>query len=560
MKCKNCGCQLSKEIKFCPRCGAPNERKGVSKPLLISLICLTVVVVSLTITFVTLMLHNKSGNPGTFDFTCSQYTEEMNRILGEKKLDQDKWVINDTSAEYDDTGFEIDLDIEEKSKLVSKISVGPADSEDAVKIAAVSIMVAETELTQKDVLDQLADLKEEKQDKIENDNSTVTIDNDKNRFVIEPRPDKDEKTDVPATKAQPATIQPTTEAKHEYTAAELIEKDLGEIVEIMGGDFEITNSKSVAFGTDGSPLWIYNDSTLPGFSFCPKIYWDHSSDFSDVKDDLKNEIKTAVNNGERDYKGLIATGSAKYNDTLSADTTYTQLAERFGDFDLMGVGTEGHYYHSEDIDGRRVGFCFIDSDQRMYERSTNGKISAADLSELNPTLSEIIVNYTGSEKPTTETLPEWKKLYIDHINKEYSNYSEHATPQYALAKIDDDDIPELLVRSIDARSMIDNFAYFIWFNGSDIKTENALVSEYKEKGETFYSEALTHGYNFVSYRFDGTNLSSVHKALNYLEKRVDGETADDATYNAAVAEIQTYGDTKPDYVSKDEIISQIEQY
>ena len=23
MKCKNCGCQLSKEIKFCPRCGAP---------------------------------------------------------------------------------------------------------------------------------------------------------------------------------------------------------------------------------------------------------------------------------------------------------------------------------------------------------------------------------------------------------------------------------------------------------------------------------------------------------------------------------------------------------
>jgi hypothetical protein len=102
----------------CPRCGAPNEKKGMSKPLLITLICLTVVVVSLAVTFVTLMLRNKSGNPGTFDFTCSQYTEEMNRILGEEKLDQDKWVINDTSAEYNDTGFEIDLDIEEKSKHV----------------------------------------------------------------------------------------------------------------------------------------------------------------------------------------------------------------------------------------------------------------------------------------------------------------------------------------------------------------------------------------------------------------------------------------------------------
>lgn len=215
MKCKNCGTQLTKEIKFCPRCGAPNEKKGMSKPLLITLICLTAVVVSLAVTFVTLMLRNKSGNPGTFDFTCSQYTEEMNRILGEKKLDQDKWVINDTSAVYTASGFEIDLGVDKESKHVDKISVGPADSEDAVKVAAVSIMVTETELTQKDALNQLADLKEKKQEKIENDNSTVTVDGDKNRFVIEPRPDKEEKTAAPATQAQPTTVQPTTETPTE---------------------------------------------------------------------------------------------------------------------------------------------------------------------------------------------------------------------------------------------------------------------------------------------------------------------------------------------------------
>lgn len=548
MKCKNCGTQLTKEIKFCPRCGAPNEKKGMSKPLLITLICLTVVVVSLAVTFVTLMLRNKSGNPGTFDFTCSQYTEEMNRILGEEKLDQDKWVINDTSAEYNDTGFEIDLDIEEKSKHVSKISVGPADSEDAVKIASVSIMVTEVKLTQKDVLNQLADLKEEKQDKIENDNSTVTIDDDKNRYVIEPREDKEEKTSAPATQAQSTTVQPTTEAPHEYTALELIDKDLNEIIGLMNNEFTVEqNNISVGFGSDGMALMVIGKNDLPGLAFCLSY---ESGSYLDITNGV--DVEEKVRQGNCQHRGIAVYGSGKLNEKISADMTYNELAAELGEFDTNAVGQETLVYSTE-VDGYTVSF-FWTSDGLPY-----GNVSAAQMAEVNPKLNSIAIKNDNPSSGTNQTA-EWKKLYIDHINNEYSNYSKHATPQYALAKIDDDDIPELLVHSTSARSMIDNYAYFIWLNDNDIKTENAFVSEYKEKGETFYSETLTHGHNFVSYRFDGTNFSSVHKALYYMEKQVDGEAVDDATYNSAVAEIQTYGDTKPVYVSKDEIISQIEQY
>ena len=559
MKCKNCGTQLTKEIKFCPRCGAPNEKKGMSKPLLITLICLTAVVVSLAVTFVTLMLRNKSGNPGTFDFTCSQYTEEMNRILGEEKLDQDKWVINDTSAEYNDTGFEIDLDIEEKSKHVSKISVGPADSEDAVKIASVSIMVTEVKLTQKDVLNQLADLKEEKQDKIENDNSTVTIDDDKNRYVIEPRPDKDEKTSSPATQAQSTTVQPTTEAPHEYTAAELIEKDLGEIVEIMGGDFEVTNSKSVAFGGDGSPLWIYNDSTLPGFSFCPKIYWDYSSDFSDVK----NEIKTAIDNGERDYTGLTVTGSAKYNDTLSADTTYTQLAERFGDFDMMAIGAEGHYYYSDEIDGRNVRFCIIDSDQRIYEHSTNGKIYAAALRELDPTLSEIIVPYTGSETPTeSPTEADWKALYKKAIE---DDPTANDKTTYALADIDGDGTPELIINP----DILMKSKTMYWVKDGEIQqfgigrgmTKDSFRYN-PETGDCWYSVTST-GMHYYALTFKNKEVTEGHTANQFTtinEYRVDDKTVDKAAYEAMAQQITSTASELPTYKSRSQIISDIDKY
>ena len=554
MKCKNCGTQLTKEIKFCPRCGAPNEKKGMSKPLLITLICLTAVVVSLAVTFVTLMLRNKSGNPGTFDFTCSQYTEEMNRILGEKKLDQDKWVINDTSAVYTASGFEIDLGVDKESKHVDKISVGPADSEDAVKVAAVSIMVTETELTQKDALDQLADLKEKKQEKIENDNSTVTVDGDKNRFVIEPRPDKEEKTAAPATQAQP-----TTEAKHEYTAAELIEKDLGEIVEIMGGDFEVTNSKSVAFGTDGSPLWIYNDSTLPGFSFCPKIYWDHSSDFSDVK----NEIKTAIDNGERDYKGLIATGSAKYNDTLSADTTYTQLAERFGDFDMMAIGAEGHYYHSDEIDGRNVRFCIIDSDQRINEHSTNGKITAAALRELDPTLSEIIVSYTGSETPTeSPTEADWKALYKKAIE---DDPTANDKTTYALADIDGDGTPELIINP----DILMKSKTMYWVKDGEIQqfgigrgmTKDSFRYN-PETGDCWYSVTST-GMHYYALTFKNKEVTEGHTANQFTtinEYRVDDKTVDKAAYDAMAQQITSTASELPTYKSRSQIISDIDKY
>ncbi len=222
MKCKNCGAPLSADMPNCPNCGAPNTQKGNRKPLIITLICLSAVAVAMAAAVVVFITNNKKSNPDTFDFTCAEYTDEMNRILGAETLQKDKWNVTETNAVYSGGDFEIGLDLEEKSQKIKQISVGPGDRETAVKMAAVSVMAVDPEVSQQEALTQLADLSEAKKDKIENKYSVITLNKDKKRFEIAPGTDKKKASDAvittePATTLpvitteEPTTVEPTTE-------------------------------------------------------------------------------------------------------------------------------------------------------------------------------------------------------------------------------------------------------------------------------------------------------------------------------------------------------------
>lgn len=159
--CPNCRRQLPDNAAVCPHCGAPLSpragRKKMDKHVrIVLIIAIVAVVLTAAVLASLLILKSCQTKPRTFDFTCAGYTEEINRLLGEKKLDNDKWLSNKDHSVYSDANFNIDLAIDNNSRLVKKIIVSPADKEDAVKMAAVSLMTTDKSLNQKQALDALA--------------------------------------------------------------------------------------------------------------------------------------------------------------------------------------------------------------------------------------------------------------------------------------------------------------------------------------------------------------------------------------------------------------------
>lgn len=263
--CKKCGAKLEDGTKFCTSCGtsfeAPRQpqttpqaiprqqppappqqppftpqppqgmppqqeppKKNSRKPLLIVLFSLIGVAVVLGIVFLILFLGKSNAKAKTFDMTCSQYTAEMNRIMGENKLKEDKWKITEANAAYVDEGYKIDLDLDKDSQKIKSIKVGSTDSEEAAKIAAVSIMTVEPDADQDSSLKELAELKEGTEE-IVKEETVVYIDETEKEYVIEPKPDDktpQEKTDATTASSQisQASQTETTQPQTQTTAAE----------------------------------------------------------------------------------------------------------------------------------------------------------------------------------------------------------------------------------------------------------------------------------------------------------------------------------------------------
>ena len=276
MKCKNCKMPIRPDIPYCPNCGAPNPPKDHRKLLIVILIILCATAATLIGFLVVLLIGGMSPskpNVPKFDFTCSEYTDEMNRILGVNKLNKDNWNVSDTAASYTEIDFAIDPDLDEESQKITKISVGPTDNETAAKMAAASVMAVEPDVSQKEALTQLADLSEEKTEKYEHGTTVVIILKEKKRFEIKPIEDAvipataeitqsaepsaitgapvSEPTEAPTEKpteaptAEPATEAPQDNAHNAYL--EYLENNRSEFVNDKSEYYRKREANNIAF-------------------------------------------------------------------------------------------------------------------------------------------------------------------------------------------------------------------------------------------------------------------------------------------------------------------------
>ena len=289
--CEQCGHNIADTADACPYCGFRfnTETNKQRKKLLIVLFSIVAVAVALGITITVLLLNQKK--PKTFDFNCAQYTQQMNELLGkDNKLEENKWVEYKDKGGYTYNGsdYTISLDTDKDSHKVSSIGVSPSDSKNGVNMAAASMMVADSSVTQKTAMDDLVDLKNGKK-KAVHDGSVTSYDEGKDEYRIIPsgEDDKPEPTKAPATAATtstgtmpaattaPATEKTTTEPVTTKAATEPpTEPPTEAIADWKQLYINFLNNECV-FDYETGKLVYLNDDDIPELILCgsSKVQW-----------------------------------------------------------------------------------------------------------------------------------------------------------------------------------------------------------------------------------------------------------------------------------------------
>ncbi len=549
-----------------------NQNPKSKKTLIIIAVCLFAVAAALVTTLIIMVFNNKKPKALTFDFTCAQYSEKINSVLGDEVLNSSNWKISEASALYEVESFSIDLGIDRDSKKVTQIDVGPADADEGTKIAGASLMVIDPDMSQRNAASKLPEFRQG------------------NRYIFIPTEDPHKPTSPTTTSVptEPSSIAGSTAPQgKEYTAIELNQMKLDKIVELMGGDFTCRmDGLTPAFGTSGV-LWMYNDTALPGFAFYP------DTTFEAKRDKLDEAKQQLLNKKYKDYIGISLTGSAKLNDTITASMSYNELAAILGDFDVKGAGQETYTYATK-IDGYQVYYVFHNSPE-LEKYYKNDKITAADLKKVNPPLHSIGLQHSKPTQPTTTTVPKttaataprtvpttvpkttapattapatttpeanWKTLYKKAVND--FKTSIDSEPSYALVEINGDNIPELI---IDGVAHMDG-KHLYWISDGVLHTERIGLAwgelKYSEHAGTFWNLSNAQGASYSLYSLGSSNLELLHTANYYMNDsryEVDGQTVDEDKYNEMVEEITSQCSDEPTfYHSKEEILSAIDQY
>ena len=224
-----------------------------------------------------------------------------------------------------------------------------------------------------------------------------------------------------------------------YTAVDLIDKSIPEIIELMGDEFEVSSSSQ-------REINFSNNDVFPGMTF-----WIDSNDYSNKSIEIKNNdiyvdgqsVKTDLKSGKYKLSDIGVRSEGKINSDLNAGMTYNEIADIIGDFSveasrpphvggaLPALGVSLKYLYK--TDGKVIEFHFSYNDIVKNPNDENGQkvFTANEVRNVDPKLTGVFVY-----KDSTD----WKTLYKSQLNNlKISDYA------FELYDVDQDGIPELFV-------------------------------------------------------------------------------------------------------------------
>ena len=221
----------------------------------------------------------------------------------------------------------------------------------------------------------------------------------------------EEKTTAQTTTQIPTSVVPTTQTPvetsntKEYTAEELSEKTVPEIIDIMDGEFNFDKSKGVIWYSDGG-FYIYNDKKLPGFVF----YIDNAqADYQKLKETDGEEkanlqMRENLKSGKYPTLSFIAMyDAAKLNDSISADMNYQQFINAYGYAPTGAIPPSERVGHILRYDKGRIKTVQVYYEYSGTKRNSVEKEDDDEMNQINPDIFAIVA------LPQELAIPEYKE-------------------------------------------------------------------------------------------------------------------------------------------------------
>lgn len=184
-----------------------------------------------------------------------------------------------------------------------------------------------------------------------------------------------------------------TEFTSNYTAVDLIDKTIPEIIDMMNGEYQIIKTESDIYN------YIQNQSVFPGMEFYIQVSGDDIISANNGEEIHSNKLEAKLESGELTLDGIQVNKSGKVSKTIQTDMDYKSCSKALGDFNCIG-GTGG--YLGGDVSS--VSYDYNDNNakvilnfnipEEIYKDLSLGKISCVSSEQMksyNPKLKNIVI-------------------------------------------------------------------------------------------------------------------------------------------------------------------------
>lgn len=222
-------------------------------------------------------------------------------------------------------------------------------------------------------------------------------------------------------------IEPTDhiEPTLNYSAIDLIDKTLPEIISLMNGEYQIIKTENDGY------IYIQNQSVLSGMEFYIQVSGDDIISANNGEEIHNDTLKAKLESGELTLDGIQVNKSGKVSETIQADMDYKSCSKVLGDFNCIG-GTGGYlggdvsslsYYYN---DKNAKVILNFNIPEEIYKDLILGKISSVSSEEMksyNPNLRNVVIRKVET---VTTMQTEAKENLIELVpSGKISCYGEH---------------------------------------------------------------------------------------------------------------------------------------